>query len=486
MPLNEDLLRRLRLCAGLPTPPAIAIRIIELANDPGANLMQIADCIAFDPALAAKMLKVANSPMYKMRRGAANLRQAVSLMGTHTAITIALSFTLSRSLQESARTPEKAGYWRRSVLSALACRVLAQRLRLPSPDDVLLAGLLQDIGILALHGELQEEYAQIYRTAASHDELLLAEQRQFGAGHDEVGYWLLKRWNIPDHIALSCLVSHSSAPVIEPEPSAAGCVALSGYLADAFLQHGDRAATLRAEQALQQRFDIGGEGVVALMEEMRTGMAEMEDLFEMPLLQARQAEAIVAEAKELLMISQLSRFRELEEKAQRDGLTGSHNRAYLDDALRQEFELSTRHGWPLSVAFLDVDHFKQINDTYGHAVGDTTLITLTRLILAQVRSGDIFARYGGEEFVLVFPGTSAECAAGVLLRIKESVAGFCHLLERGEGFRLTISIGLAAHMDGATRFDTPEEMLVAADAALYRSKQDGRNRLTVAGGAMTA
>jgi len=483
MPLNETLLRRLRLCATLPSPPAIAIRIIELANDPDTNLMQIADCIAHDPALAMKMLKVANSPMYKMRRSAANLRQAVSLMGTHTAITIALSFSLSRSLQESASTPAHALFWQRSVLSALACRILAQRLRLTAPEDLLLAGLLQDIGILALQAELQDEYAAIYRAAPNHGALLQAEQQAFGAGHDEIGYWLLKRWHIPDHIALSCLVSHTAPAPGGSEPASAGCIAVSGYLADAFLKHGDGTATLLAENALRRRFELDGDDLIALMDEMRNSVAEMEDLFEMPLLQAKQAEAIVAEARELLMIAQLGRFRELEEKAQRDGLTGAHNRSYLDEALRQEFALSSRHGWPLTVAFVDVDHFKQVNDNYGHVAGDNALIALSRLILAQIRGGDIFARYGGEEFVLVFPGTTADAAAKVLLRIKDTISSFAHMINEDLTFSVTVSIGLAAHMDGMSRYATPDELLTAADAALYRSKQDGRNRLTQAGAA---
>lgn len=104
--MNEVLQKQLRLCPALPSPPATALKIIELANDPATNLMQIADCVAHDPALATKLLKAANSPLYNRRRSASNVRQAVSLMGTHAAITIALSFTLARNLSG----PEAAGY----------------------------------------------------------------------------------------------------------------------------------------------------------------------------------------------------------------------------------------------------------------------------------------------------------------------------------------------------------------------------------------
>jgi HD-like signal output (HDOD) protein len=92
--MTEQLIRRLSQCATLPTPPSTAIRIIELANSPDTNLMEIAGAVAFDPALAAKMVKVANSPLYNARRSASNLRQAINLLGTHAVVTITLSFSL--------------------------------------------------------------------------------------------------------------------------------------------------------------------------------------------------------------------------------------------------------------------------------------------------------------------------------------------------------------------------------------------------------
>src|SRR3569623_672915 len=104
--MDEVLLRRLRLCPTLPSPPAMAIKIIELVNDPSASLTQIADCVARDPAHAAKKLKVANSPLYNRRRSASNVRQAGNLMGTHGASTIALAFSLARNLGHGGATAE--------------------------------------------------------------------------------------------------------------------------------------------------------------------------------------------------------------------------------------------------------------------------------------------------------------------------------------------------------------------------------------------
>jgi diguanylate cyclase (GGDEF)-like protein len=476
--MNEDLIRRLKICTSLPTPPSTAVRIIDLANSPNASLMQIADAVAFDAALAAKMLKVANSPLYNSRRSASNVRQAISLLGTHAAITIALSFSLAGGLKSSRQSSKAQLFWQRSILSALACRVLAQRFKLPA-DDLLLAGLLQDIGILAMQTALTDSYTQATTHAADHDQLLLAERAAFGSGHDEVGYWLLKRWNLPDHLAVSCLTSH-----IEPKGESAvnpnSCVAVSGFLADVFLKPADPTVTLRATNAASRWLGMEAQALTEIIDGMREGVMEVEDLFDLPLVEASQADALVAEAKELIFIANLRQSREMEERAQRDALTGAHNRAYFDDALGKEFDLAVRHGWPLSVAMLDLDYFKRINDTYGHAVGDAALQSVTRVIQSQIRNGDIFARYGGEEFVLLFPGTPGEAAAKVLSRIRETIASFHHTVDADTSFKVTVSIGLASHGNGQGATRSGMDLVNAADRALYLAKAQGRNQLAQA------
>ena len=470
--MNELLAERLRYCTTLPSPPSIAVRIIELANDSGTSLTQLADCIAFDPALSAKILKAANSPLYTSRRTANNLRQAVNMLGTHATITIALSFSLVRGMSGS---EQELSFWKRAILSALACRVLAQRFGFDK-DDLLLGGLLQDIGILALRSIAPQEYGAL-QAIADHEELLIAERGVFGSGHDEVGHWLLKKWHLPDHLVLACIASHAAPSGHEAQPTPLACIAASGYFADVFLKGGKLPDIAKATEAARRW--LGGmdaTDTIAVLEQMREHMHEFEKLFDLQVIQADQAEALLDGAKELATIASLGRLRELEEKAQRDALTGTHNRVYFDEAFKHEFAVSTRHGWPLSLAFIDIDHFKHVNDTYGHAVGDNVLVTLSRLIASQIRSGDIFARYGGEEFVLLFPGTTADAAWTVLSRIREAIASFTHTCG-SSSFQLTISAGVACHMDENVKFDVAEDMLHAADDALYVAKHNGRNKI---------
>ena len=469
--MNELLAARLRFCTTLPTPPSIALRIIELANDPDTNLIQLADCIAVDPALSAKLLKVANSPLYTTHRIAKNLRQAVNMLGTHATVTVALSFSLIRSLG----SPEDDMlFWRRSILAALACRLLGKHFGF-NPDDLLLAGLLQDIGILVLRSVAPAEYAEL-RAITEHEELLQAERNLFGSGHDEVGYWLLKRWGLPEHLSLACIASHTAPFGNEAPATPLTCVAASGSFADVFLKDTHLVPIVTATESAGHWLGMDACTTIAILEKMREHMQEFESLFDVHVLQNNEIDALLHEAKELIAIANLGRQRELEEKTQRDVLTGAHNRQYFDEAFKHEFAVASRHGWPLSVAFIDIDHFKQVNDNYGHAAGDNTLVTLSRLIASQIRGGDIFARYGGEEFVLLFPGTTAEAANIVLSRIRQAVAACPHTYGTAT-FHLTLSSGLACHMDGDMKYETPEDMLSSADNALYMAKHNGRNQI---------
>jgi diguanylate cyclase (GGDEF)-like protein len=477
MPLNEPLLQRLRHCTTLPTPPGVAVRLIDLANDSGVNLMQIAECVALDPALSAKLLRVANSPLYNTHRAANNVRQAVSLLGTHTAITVALSFSLTRNLKGNGAFEEQSEFWKRAILSALACRILAQRFGL-NPDDLLIAGLLQDIGMLAMGTALKEEYYSLLN-ATKHDELLNAEREKFGSGHDEVGYWLLKKWQLPEHLARACLVSHTASLSEETFLIHDKCIAVSGYFAEAFCHPRDEDHVLRAAEAARSRLGMDPYMTTSILQEMGAQVREVEELFDTSLTDSVDIDGLLGEAKEIIMIAGMGRMRELEERAYRDALTGAHSRSYFDETFRQEFSAASRHGWPLSLAFIDIDHFKRINDTYGHAAGDSVLVTLSRLISMQVRHGDIFARYGGEEFVLVLPGTAAEAAMAVLARIKETIEDFAHSI-KDESIQMTVSIGLSTHMEEGFIYVTSEDMLQAADSALYAAKRSGRNRIVKA------
>jgi diguanylate cyclase (GGDEF)-like protein len=166
---------------------------------------------------------------------------------------------------------------------------------------------------------------------------------------------------------------------------------------------------------------------------------------------------------------------QLRSQAVRDALTGCQNRRGFDEGFRAEAIRATRYGRPLSLVVLDIDHFKTINDTYGHGVGDHALRLLGRTLSGLFRVTDSVARIGGEEFAVVFPETPKQEAAALAERARLAIAAIApdDVLPRG----LTASLGVASYPEDGS---DPEGLLRAADRALYRAKSGGRNRSELA------
>lgn len=168
------------------------------------------------------------------------------------------------------------------------------------------------------------------------------------------------------------------------------------------------------------------------------------------------------------------KYEALREQASLDGLTGVYNRAFLDGLLPLEVASALRSGRPLTVMLVDVDHFKSINDTFGHAEGDAVLVAIARAIRGSVRASDVVARYGGEEFAVVLPETSAIEGRGLAERVRAAVPLECRPFDARAGRPTTVTIGVATLPDDAT---SAEAILRAADERLYAGKHDGRDRV---------
>lgn len=156
-----------------------------------------------------------------------------------------------------------------------------------------------------------------------------------------------------------------------------------------------------------------------------------------------------------------------------DDLTGIHNRRHFDETFGLEVRRAARYHHSLSVIMLDIDHFKMVNDTYGHPAGDVVLKRLGAMLEQALRETDLVARYGGEEFVMALPETPSETATAIAERLRERVAD--EVFRAGEAeLRITVSMGITT---GAGEDMTPKALIGAADAALYEAKNAGRNRV---------
>jgi two-component system, cell cycle response regulator len=166
----------------------------------------------------------------------------------------------------------------------------------------------------------------------------------------------------------------------------------------------------------------------------------------------------------------------LQKLAALDPLTGAYNRRFGLGRLHEEFDRAVRMNSPLGVLMMDIDHFKQVNDTYGHLVGDRLLVAIAAIAKRILRDGDVLVRYGGEEFLAVLPAASSEDLRLVGERVRHAVEE-ASVTDGSQTIRVTMSLGAASHpRQNVTK---ESELVQLADAALYQAKDSGRNRLIV-------
>ncbi|HEY3594784.1 MAG TPA: diguanylate cyclase, partial [Polyangiaceae bacterium] len=330
--------------------------------------------------------------------------------------------------------------------------------------------------------------------------LVELERAELGADHVEVGIWFLTKWKLPD--ALIKCVAHSHDESYDDNGDQVEMVrvaAFSGWVADVWVSETAR-ATEFAQRRATTLVGLDDEQLTTLFSRVSEAMrGEVAKLFEFDASEIGSADelaGILEQAKEALMMASLradreaeaamqsatdleQRNRTLREEAEKDKLTGVWNRARFDSYIDEQFRAAVREGSHLSLLFCDIDHFKKVNDTYGHPVGDRVLSRVSGLLCERLRQRDLVARYGGEEFVLILPNTPAPGARIVAERIRERIETTAVELDNGSHLKVTLSIGvatLARQMD----YDSTATLVYAADQALYEAKRSGRNRVVEA------
>jgi diguanylate cyclase (GGDEF)-like protein len=492
--VNPEIEAQLRRSVNFPSPPGVATHIIELAQDPDIEMGKVAKALSMDSALSTKILRIANSPLYAQRRKSENLRQALVVLGLNATLTLALSFSLVKSLRGGKSNGLNYGlYWRRALLAATAARALGDAMHQSLAEEIFLAALLQDVGMLALDKAVPDLYSQVGILQRNHRALAEHEKKRLQVDHAEVGGWLMKGWNLPERLHRSITNSHHLDLNFSSDLTQIfdRCVALSGTVADLFILEPEQRQFAETALCAERSLGLDKMSFGQVLGTVGAMIPETEAIFETDLLAKQHPEMILEHAREVLMLRSLhalreintlrtaaeissSRALELEEETRRDALTGVYNRAYLDQFLGREFDNSTRHKWPLSVAFADLDGFKTINDNFGPQAGDRILQATARILRGNTRETDMIARYGGGQFVVVLPATDAETARNICERIVMAFRNTGHVIGSHHA-TVTISIGCATH-GSQTLFNNVADFVKAADQALYSAKVRGRNR----------
>ena len=485
----------------LPSPPAIAIRILDEVRSDNFSFRDLARIIEVDPALVAKILKVANSPYYKCSRQVTTIEMAVSVLGTDAVKNLALSIVIFASLNnEESMGFDFDYFWRRAITAAVASELTATLVMMRSPD-LFVTSLLQDIGVIILHLACPEKYRLVMSEHLTVSKPLHEIERvYFGFDHQEVGAEILKRWHLPEDIHLPIKYHHQVV-----NEGSGDCykqsevLKISDWLSA--LYHGGKSIEklTKVKNHLKNVFDVRGGAVDELIDAVARKSCEILSSFDIPPGDMRPFSEIVQEANEELskinnqyelLVIEMKQAKEQAEKlagelhrantklqdmAFRDALTGLYNHRFFQEAMETELERVKRYQRELSLIIFDVDHFKKINDTYGHPAGDRVLAAIAKMAKACVRDADILARYGGEEFTVILPETDFAGAAAVAERLRTNIE-MLDICVSGVSIKVTVSVGYTSYRYGVM-VKGKEAIIGLADKALYIAKQNGRNKV---------
>ena len=494
----EQLPTAIAKAENLPSPPAVAVEVLRVTNDEDASIEDLAEIISRDPVLSVKLLKLANSAVFRRGSEVASLEMAAMRLGMKTMKLMALSFSLSNDLPREGEGSgfDYTGHWKRSLTMAVAGRSWARLVGNPNENEAFLCGLLGRLGQLVMAQCLPGTYGEIIGHAEGELPSAELEAKELGYDFHQVGGVLLQSWELPE--VISQTVRFWGDPRQVPDAAGEAIRKLSRIMHLADLTSGviwdaHKGSTFQRLQALALEFYGLSDGEVdSLISSLEEDVTELQDMVNLDVAQ-ESYESIVNQARsEMVQLSLAtaidleqtsSRAEELEKekhelksRASTDGLTGIPNRGHFDEMLARvvRARMSGESKNALGILMLDVDHFKKFNDTYGHQVGDEVLKLVAQRLIAATRDGDIAARYGGEEFVVIVPNATLDVLKKVAERIRQCIEAVS-IEHAGESLSVTVSVGGAC----LRRIRTQEDgaaLLSLADESLYQAKQAGRNR----------
>ena len=488
----------IRKATNLPSLPSVALEVLRLSKDPDAGISDLAKAISTDPALSAKIIKLANSPSYRRGRDITSLAQATSVLGMKTLKLLALSFSLARTLPRSGEstTFDFGHYWRRSLATAVAARDLARLVKDRYGDEAFLCGLLSRVGQLVMATTIGDQYEAVLGRSRSTLPTTFTEREVLGYDFHLVGEALLRSWNLPELLAGSVGSWDSDLRTVENADILPLCRLLQTADSMSVLIYEDEKGT-----ALRQVHELGLNHFGLSEEEIDTFIVTLQDevgdtAASLDIDEATSAndyERIVEEARDQVLqiglgaIADLKTAQdqavelkeaniELDIVAKTDRLTQLANRASFDHKMEEAVEarLKGDSSNSLGVLIIDIDHFKSFNDTYGHVVGDTVLKTVARRLKGATWDTDFIARYGGEEFVAILPNTTLADLESVAERLRQTIEDE-EMEHDGTRLQLTISLG-GACVTKVTSVNDGKALVELADECLYEAKDAGRNR----------
>jgi diguanylate cyclase (GGDEF)-like protein len=488
--MPSELLQQLRDLDRLPTIPGVAIEIINLLQQDEVPIDRLVQVLGRDPALVTKVLRTANSSMFGARREIANVKQAITLLGLRTVNLLALSFSLVATRGPRSGPFDHRRYWRQSAVMTTAARYLAGRVAPTLRDEAFLAGLLCKLGLLVLSDGLAERYGPLLEEAAKGErDLHDLEREALGTTHAELAGDLLDEWGLPPTVCRS-VAAQFDPESLEPgsrERTLAQILRVAVTCGELCFGRNLEEAAIAIKQLAASYFNLDSEGCGELIAHIERELPQAARLLEAELDDPRALSEVFMRAGQLMVKETLALNQQvkqatataerLQKRATTDPLTGLGNRGFFDETLEAALAEARRAGAPLGLLVLDLDHFKSVNDGYGHRVGDEMLRRTGAAVNAWAAVDELAFRYGGEEIAVILPGVGAARLRERAEALRAAIAEIEIATPKGP-LRRTASIGGAwtAHASEAT---TGGDLVEAADRQLYAAKAAGRNQVKI-------
>ena len=472
----------------LPTLPGIAMKILELVRDKDTNLKEIANVLSTDPPLSAQVLKLINSPFYGVRTQVTSVPHAVSLLGLNTVKNLALSFSLLRDYRKGNKGGfDYTSFWKQSLIGAISSKLIAEKVIPSFAEDAFFLGLIHNIGILALIQCMPQQYSLVLkekdRTLCSYHE---AENQILGFNHMEVGEYLIRTWGLPETFITPVLYHHNPQG-LKTKNSKIELITKVLNLSSLFIDLNtfpDKKLYLAMLEFYVKEYGLTGMFQTdEITRRVHEQTMEIFPLFDIKIGEEKTYMEMIDAAREELinlsadfmhkLLEQKRLIESLREETIRDGLTNLFNYQRFQESLEKEVYRAKRYKLQLSVILADIDHFKVVNDKYGHLAGDYCLKKIADCLKDSLRESDSAARYGGEEFALILPETGPDGAVIVAERLRKDIDSM-RIDYEGEKISTTMSFGIAS-FDPVNDI-SKTDLIKKADYALYQAKKAGRNK----------
>ncbi len=488
----------------LPTLPEVAVQVLELARQEEPDIEQLVEVIRADPAIAARILKTANSALFGLRYRASSIETAVPLLGINLVRMLVMGFTLSS--HRSGRTVDVRGWyqllWRQSLLQASAAETLAHHVSDADPANWFLAGLMQDIGRLALLAAQEDRYIEEVLTSMDETALIVRERAAFGFTHVDVSTELCRRWNL-DESFVQAIAGHHDFSALSTRTPARASLSAAASTASLIVEYFEHVVGNRAfqrdelDRILTFVFGFTPDEITPALADIDARAFQTAGNFMVDIGQSRSLERILEDAQntlaglalqhQLCIATGMPAAKDTNGRSSRTGvcqderppaawfdvLTGVYSPVLLEKLVGKTFEAAQRDGQTCGFLLIDIDNFRHLNEHYGTAFGDETLRRTASLLKSSVRAKDYVLRLGDDDFLVAMADVSSELVARVAERIRARIAGI--------RLSCTEDIVVSASIGGLTvipdRRPVPVERVMAeVQKALQRVRKTAGNQ----------